>query len=216
MKRVASSLVGFGLLLALFGAGEARATIPSCLSFTGYVYLQGDETYDAKTNVLKSKLLKVRLGTKELLLLVQDLFPGVVFPKSGLCIEVDPDSGTGSTTVRLKSKDGTVNLNITAYLSFFFDFAFGEFFNGTYHNVTAKEKSTILFPIEITVNSADVHFDVTGMGTELFNAAAMKTDGSQSISGSIKSRVAGTGTVAGQAALIDGSVSLMGRGTFTF
>jgi hypothetical protein len=213
MKRFAGSLVGFGILCVLFAAGEARATIPSCLTFTGYVYLQGEETPPDTKNVVKSKVLKVRLGTKEILALLHDVVGGPTFPK-GVCIEVDPHED-GTTTVRVKTKDNSFSLDVTAQLSFLFDFAFGEFFNGTYDFDTEKEKSTILFPIDISVNTPDAHFDVSGMGTEQFNAAAIKeATQTQSISGSIKSRVVGTGTVADLPALLEGTVSLMGRGIF--
>jgi hypothetical protein len=208
MKRFGGLLVGFGLILTLFAAGEARATVASCLSFTGYVYLPGDGQVDAK-GIYKNKVIKVRLGTKEIMALLQTLFPGVL--TKGQCIEVDPHND-GTTSVRVKDiKTGQTVADINANLSVLFDFS-TEFFTGSYNTITDAEKSTILFPVDITVNTPDADFAVDGMSVEQFSATATKTG--VNASGRIGSKVFGTGTVLGQAALLEGTVSLTGKETW--
>lgn len=199
-----SVLAGF---LVLF-ATEARATVPTnILSATLTVYTQTEIV--TNNSIEQAKLNKFRVTTKDLLAILEGLV-GQNFP-NGSQILVD-DSGN----TYVADKSGAIIQSVTDYLSFSFGYSDGlSVWNGKYNLDTAQENSKIEFMLHVEIGTGtNQSVSLQGLAFETFKAGAVDNNGQQKLNGIINAKVAGDGYANGEYNLIEGKVSLKGKGVF--
>jgi hypothetical protein len=149
---------------------------------------------------------------------------GTPFPKSAfvyVCpIEINESPPmTGMSFV--KTRDGALNVDVTAFLKFFADFD-ELIWEGTYSAADDSERSKDLFPFVIEVNGTNggtTDIRAIGLGSENYNARGVDDQGNQKINASVQGKVVGDpengNTFEGDPVLIEGSVTCTTSETFS-
>jgi hypothetical protein len=212
MKRIMISVVVAAVWLTVFTARDARADAPLKISLSGTVYIQGEnsEVGDIQT----ARIDKVRVNTKDLLILFMDLL-NQPFP-IGSYIEMSPD---GMMTVKFKDQ---ALADVSPYFSITVDDQFEGLYKGKFNNLTFQESSTFMYSILVRIgnddgilnpiddSNPDVDLYLGGVATETYKATAER-DSQQRVSSIASATVAGGGRVGGNPALFKGQVSAKGK-----
>ncbi|HXI50550.1 MAG TPA: hypothetical protein VNH84_03580 [Candidatus Saccharimonadales bacterium] len=209
MKILKSSSVT-GLVLGMFliapASLQATVTAPLTVSLTAFV-----EVGDTIGVIYKSKIVKTRITTKDLLSFLSDE-TGVTFP-DGAYIEVDPEG-----PVHVKGPEG-FDKDVSELVSTHFSFDDGKsVWSGTYNNDTSAEKSSGMFLMSLTVKNAggDEVASVSGLATEKYNASA-PVDGMQKVVAGLTATVVGSGDLDAEGSttvILSGKLVMKANGYF--
>ncbi|MCW1922219.1 hypothetical protein OKA05_06620 [Luteolibacter arcticus] len=207
------------LAAAMFPAMPVHATVDSTVTGLNLT-LRVQGAFTENGDVQTGKVEVVRLGAKQIIELLGDLFEEDYPAGSKLFITVDGD-------VWIVNKKGEFLDDISEFVSADLDFTI-EVFKGTFNVETEEEKSVIHFVIGFLINIPDdikvpargvmgvgngIEIALSGIAKENFTGGKPKPDGSQTFHGTVNAGLSGTGSVDGADAVVEGSVTLNGKET---
>jgi hypothetical protein len=207
------------LAAAMFPASPVQATVDSTVTaFNVTLRVQGDFTENG--DVLTGKVIVLRVGAKQIIELLEDLFDTDYPPGAKLFVTTDGD-------VWIVDNQGDFLDDVSEFVSADLNFEV-EVFKGTFNFETEQENSVINFVISFFVDIPDdikvttlgvngggigdgIQFELFGIAKENFTGGKPKPDGTQVFKGTINADLAGVGSVDGSDAVAEGHVTLNGK-----
>lgn len=208
MKRISGIVAG---VLLMFVAADANATIPSCFDINVVGSFQAETEFVDPT--FTGRIGNARFTTRDLIALFEELLEEDLPP--GTCILADPDDG-----VILVDREGEFIADVSGIIEVLFGTEGGDLFHGTFNEDTLAERSRIMFLLQVGIFAPDLLAVMQGVAYEVFSATAVNDDFEQRITGNIRAKVNGEGSIfdaeeeIDSYLLLEGVVRLVGSGTF--
>ena len=205
------------LVAVMFPASPVNGTVDSTVTALNLtVRVQGDFTVNG--DVETGRVIVVRVGAKQIIELLEDLFDTNYPAGAKLFVTVDGD-------VWIVDNRGNFLDDVSDFVSADLDFSI-EIFKGTFNFETEQENSVINFLIRFFIDipadiktvtaggggdGGGVFLELFGVAKENFTGGKPKPDGTQVFRGTINAGLAGSGTVDDRDAVAEGNVILNGK-----